>query len=41
EQGWDVRDVQVRTTRPSAHWFYLPALALLLLVWFGQGRRLA
>lgn len=41
EQGWDVRDVQVRTTRPSAHWFYLPALALLLLVWFWQGRRLA
>jgi len=40
EQGWDVQDIQVRADRPSAHWFYLPALALVLLVWWTQGRRL-
>jgi len=39
EQGWDVQDVQVRTDRPSPHWFYLPALALVVLVWWTQGRR--
>ena len=40
EQGWDVRDVQVRSGRPTPHWFYLPAIALVLLVWFSQGRRM-
>ncbi|WP_313315748.1 TRAP transporter permease [Pulveribacter sp.] len=39
EQGWDVQDIQVRTDRPSPHWFYLPALALVVLVWWTQGRR--
>ena len=39
EQGWDVVDVQVRTDRPSSHWFYLPAIALTWLVWVVQGRR--
>ncbi|PWW45669.1 TRAP transporter 4TM/12TM fusion protein [Melaminivora alkalimesophila] len=40
EQGWEVLDIQVRADRPSAHWFYLPAIALVLLVWWLQGRRL-
>ncbi len=40
EQGWDVLDVQVRTDRPSVHWFYLPAIVLVLLVWWVQGLRL-
>ena len=39
-QGFDVVAVKVRTDRPSAHWFYLPAYALVALVWFLQGRRL-
>ena len=31
--------IQVRADCPSAHWFYLPAIALVLLVWWSQGRR--
>jgi hypothetical protein len=41
EPGWDVAAVQVPTGAPSPHWFYLPALALIALVWWNQGRRLA
>ncbi|MCW5655608.1 TRAP transporter permease [Hydrogenophaga sp.] len=40
EQGWDVVAVQVPTDRPTAHWFYLPALLLVALVWWSQGRRM-
>ncbi|MDP3251841.1 MAG: TRAP transporter permease [Hydrogenophaga sp.] len=40
EQGWDVTGVQVPTDRPTPHWFYLPALVLVLLVWWTQGRRM-
>ena len=40
EQGWDVKAIKVPTDRPSAHWFYLPALLLAMLVWWAQGRRL-
>jgi TRAP transporter 4TM/12TM fusion protein len=40
EQGWDVKAVKQRTERPSEHWFYLPALVLVALVWFTQGRRM-
>ena len=40
EQGWDIQTVKVPTERPTAHWFYLPALLLAGLVWFSQGRRL-
>jgi hypothetical protein len=40
EQGWDVKAVKQRTDRPSEHWFYLPALLLVALVWFTQGRRM-
>ncbi len=40
EQGWDVVGVQVPTDRPTAHWFYLPALLLAGFVWWSQGRRL-
>ena len=25
---------------PTPHWFYLPALLLIALVWWNQGRRL-
>lgn len=41
EPGWDVDAVQVPTERPSAHWFFLPALLLIALVWWAQGRRRA
>ena len=41
EQGWEVKSVKVTTDRPSAHWFYLPALLLVGVVWGAQGRRLA
>jgi hypothetical protein len=40
EQGFEVAGVQVRNPRPNPHWFYLPALALLALVWWAQGRRM-
>jgi hypothetical protein len=40
EQGWDVEHVEVPSGRPTPHWFYLPALALVALVWWWQGRRL-
>ncbi len=40
EAGWEVAALKVPTDRPSAHWFYLPALALIAFVWWNQGRRL-
>jgi TRAP transporter 4TM/12TM fusion protein len=40
EQGWEIEAVKVPTDRPTAHWFYLPALLLAALVWWAQGRRL-
>ena len=39
EAGWQVGGVLVPTERPSAHWVYLPALLMVALVWWGQGRR--
>jgi hypothetical protein len=39
EQGFRVAAVKVPTERPSEHWVYLPALALLAFVWFLQGAR--
>jgi TRAP-type uncharacterized transport system fused permease subunit len=41
EQGWDISALKVPNDRPSAHWFYLPALLLIAFVWWNQGRRLA
>ena len=41
EQGWDVKAVKQRADRPSEYWFYLPALLLVLVVWFSQGRRMS
>ena len=40
EQGWDVARIEVPSGRATPHWFYLPALALIALVWWAQGRRL-
>jgi hypothetical protein len=40
EPGWDVQTLKVPTDRATPHWFYLPALALIALVWFTQGLRL-
>jgi hypothetical protein len=39
EQGWKVSALKVPTDRPSPHWMYLPAGALLVLVWFLQKQR--
>ena len=39
EQGFEVAAVKVPTDRPSEHWVYIPALALLALVYFLQRRR--
>jgi hypothetical protein len=35
-----VSALKVPTDRPSPHWMYLPAGALLVLVWFLQKQRL-
>jgi TRAP transporter 4TM/12TM fusion protein len=40
EQGWEVTSLKVPTERPTPHWFYLPALLLVALVWWSQGRRM-
>jgi hypothetical protein len=39
EQGWDVARIEVPSGRATPHWFYLPALALIALVWWAQGLR--
>ena len=39
EQGWDVANLVVPAQRPDPHWFFIPALLLIGLVWWGQGRR--
>jgi len=41
EQGFEIFAVQVPTDRPTPHWFYLPALLLIVIVWISQGQRLA
>jgi len=41
DQGFDVDLVQVPSNRPSQHWFYLPAMLLIAIVWWSQGRRLS
>jgi hypothetical protein len=40
EIGWTVGGVLVPTERPSMHWVYIPALLLVALLWWGQGRRM-
>ncbi len=39
EQGFKVAAVKVPTDRPSGHWVYIPALALVAFVYFLQRRR--
>lgn len=40
EQGWDVEEVLVpNPARPSEFWVYVPAFAIVLLIWMMQGRR--
>lgn len=40
EQGWKVVTVKLPADRPSEHWVYLPALALVAFVWFLQRSRI-
>ncbi|MCS6943811.1 MAG: DUF3394 domain-containing protein, partial [Sutterellaceae bacterium] len=40
EPGFEIVEVLVPSGRPSPNWFYLPALLLVGIVWFSQGRRL-
>ena len=39
EQGFEVAAVKVPTDRPSEHWVYVPALALIAFVYFLQRSR--
>jgi len=32
--------IEVPSGRATPHWFYLPALVLIALVWWTQGRRM-
>jgi TRAP transporter 4TM/12TM fusion protein len=41
DQGYDVLRVETPSGRPSPYWFYVPALAMVALVWWAQGRRMA
>ena len=41
EEGFDVVELKVPSGRASPHWFYVPGLALVALVWLSQGRRQA
>ena len=40
EQGWKVREVQIRSDAPSEHWVFIPAYALIAFVFFLQRRRM-
>lgn len=41
EQGWDIAEVLVpNESRPSEFWVYIPALAILVLIWLRQGTRM-
>ncbi|NYT60182.1 TRAP transporter fused permease subunit [Alcaligenaceae bacterium] len=41
EQGWNIAEIKVpNPNRPSEFWFYVPALLILLLIWFKQGVRM-
>jgi TRAP transporter 4TM/12TM fusion protein len=40
EQGWQIDRLKLPADRASQHWVYLPALALVMLVFFTQGTRL-
>ena len=39
EQGFDIVVVKVPNERLSAHWFYVPGVLLVLMVWWLQGWR--
>jgi hypothetical protein len=40
EQGFEIVGVKVPNDRVSAHWFYIPGLLIVALVWFMQGLRM-
>jgi TRAP transporter 4TM/12TM fusion protein len=40
EQGFEIDRVDVPSGRPSPQWFYLPAILLVAIVWWAQGRRM-
>jgi hypothetical protein len=40
EQGFEIVGVKVPTNRINAHWFYIPGLVIILLVWLMQGLRM-
>jgi hypothetical protein len=37
EEGFDVVELKVPSGRASPHWFYLPGMMLIVLVWVGAG----
>ena len=39
EQGWEVKEIKVRSDAPSEHWVFIPAFAIIAFVYFLQRRR--
>jgi TRAP transporter 4TM/12TM fusion protein len=40
EQGFEIVGVKVPTNRINSHWFYIPGLVIIVLVWLLQGLRM-
>ena len=40
EQGWKVAAIKLPSDRPSEHWVYIPAMALVAFVWLLQRARI-
>jgi hypothetical protein len=40
EQGFEIVGVKVPTDRINAHWFYIPGLLIVVVVWLMQGLRM-
>jgi hypothetical protein len=40
EQGWKVTGIQVDSGAPTAHWVFIPAVALVAFIFFLQRRRM-
>jgi hypothetical protein len=40
EQGFEIVGVKVPSDRLNAHWFYIPGLLIVVLVWVAQGLRM-
>ena len=40
EQGWEIESLTVPSDQTNPQWFFIPALLLIGLIWWNQGRRM-